>query len=227
MKVLKYQNALAALFLAMLLFTFPACNTSKAVKGGAIGAGVGAAAGAVVGKASGSTALGAILGAGIGGAAGAIIGDYMDRQAKELDENLENAEVERVGEGILLTFDSGLLFDFDEAELRASTRENLLKLTSTLGKYEDTNLRIVGHTDKVGSESYNTQLSQRRARTVADFLADQGIDPTRFLILGQGESEPVADNDTEYGRQQNRRVEVAIYANEELKEAAREGKVGR
>lgn len=199
---------------------------SKTAKGGTIGAAGGALAGAVIGKAAGNTVTGAIIGAAVGGAAGAAIGNYMDRQAEELREELKNAKVERVGEGIKITFDSGILFDYDSSELRGTAKENIQELTDVLKDYEDTQILFGGHTDSQGSEEYNQDLSERRAKSVALYTAQQGIDAERMIIKGYGETDPVADNSTEMGRQQNRRVEIAIYANDELKERARNGELG-
>jgi len=215
-----------ALIAALALIVVPACKSaSKAEKGAVIGASTGGAAGALLGKEKGKTALGFIIGAAVGGAAGTLIGNYMDKQAEELEDSLEGAEVERVGEGILITFDSGLLFDFDSDALRAETRENLQELANTLDDYDETNVLIEGHTDSKGSEDYNESLSRQRARSVANYLGIQGIDADRFLIKGYGEEQPVATNETERGRQLNRRVEVAIVANEELQEDAKDGRI--
>ncbi len=207
------------LFLA-LISVVPACNTSKAVKGGAIGAAAGATAGGLIAD---NTAAGAIIGAAVGGAAGALIGRYMDKQAEEIEEEVEGAEVERVGEGILVTFDSGLLFGFDSYKLTPTTKENLNELINTIREYERTNLLIAGHTDSKGAEEYNMTLSRNRANSVSTYLIEKGVNPGRISTVGYGETKPVASNETESGRAQNRRVEVAIYANEELKEAAKEG----
>lgn len=215
------------LSVTLFAFMFQGCkNWSKTAKGGAIGAGAGGLAGAVIGKVAGNTVTGAIIGAAVGGAAGAAIGNYMDRQAEELDQELENAEVERVGEGIKITFDSGILFDFDSYALRPASRENIRELSDVLKKYEDTKILFAGHTDSKGSEEYNQQLSEDRAKAVASFTAEQGVASDRMIITGYGESDPVADNSTEAGRQKNRRVEIAIYANEELKERAKDGELG-
>lgn len=197
-------------------------SLSNTEKGAVIGAGAGAAGGAAVGQATDNTAEGAILGAVVGGAAGALIGQRMDRKANELDRELENAEVERVGEGIKVTFDSGLLFDFDSAALRDNAEENLSEFAESMEDFEDTNILIVGHTDSRGDEDYNQNLSERRSTSAADYLIQRGINDSRIMTTGKGESEPVASNETEEGRQQNRRVEVAIYANEEYREQARE-----
>ncbi|HYW95418.1 MAG TPA: OmpA family protein [Bacteroidales bacterium] len=210
----------------ILILIFSGCSSSRTMKGGAIGSGVGGAVGAVIGSQSDHTAEGAIIGAMIGGTAGALIGHYMDKQAEELRKDLEGATVERVGEGIKITFDSGILFDFDSYNLREASRENLANLAKTLTKYEDTNVLIEGHTDSVGPEDYNQTLSVERAQSVADYLDLQGVNDNRFIVKGYGESQPVATNETEAGRQKNRRVEVAIYANKKLKRAAKRGDIG-
>jgi len=215
------RSFIAALFTTVLLLG--GCSSlSNTEKGAVIGAGAGAAGGAAVGQATDNTAEGAILGAVIGGAAGALIGQRMDRKANELDRELENAEVERVGEGIKVTFDSGLLFDFDSSALRDNAEENLAEFAESMQEFEDTNILIVGHTDSKGSESYNQELSERRSKSAADYVIQRGIDDSRIMTTGKGESEPVASNETEEGRQQNRRVEVAIYANEDLRDQAQE-----
>jgi outer membrane protein OmpA-like peptidoglycan-associated protein len=202
--------------------TLGACaSLNNKEKGAIIGAATGAAAGAAVGSKNGGTARGAIIGAAVGGTAGAVIGHQMDQRAKELQQNIKGARVERVGEGILVTFDSGLLFDFDSDVLRDVARANLRELAASFDKYPDTDLMIVGHTDSVGDAAYNQRLSERRAAAAAAFLAQQGVSSARIRTAGRGESEPVASNDTETGRQQNRRVEVAIYASDKLREQAK------
>jgi outer membrane protein OmpA-like peptidoglycan-associated protein len=183
-------------------------------KGGIIGATGGAVVGGAIGKANGSTAKGAILGAVVGGAAGMIIGHQMDKQAAELKQNIPGAVVERVGEGIQVTFASGLLFDFDSDVVRSEAATNLRNLAASLDKYPGSDLLIAGHTDSVGTDSYNLGLSQRRAESAASYLVSNGVDRTRLRSRGLGETEPVAPNDSEAGRSRNRRVEVAIYASE-------------
>jgi len=186
-----------------------------------VGAGSGAVIGAVIGRAAGSTATGAIIGAAVGGSAGAIIGGYMDRQAAEMERDLEGARIERVGEGIKITFGGGILFDVDHADLRPEAQADLTKLATILNKYDDTNIEVQGHTDATGSEEHNMDLSVRRASSVATFLSVQSVSPDRMHAIGYGELQPIADNSTATGRQQNRRVEVAIWANDDLKAAAR------
>ncbi len=193
---------------------------SKSTQGGTIGAAGGAAAGALIGRAAGNTVLGAIIGAAVGGAAGAWIGHYMDEQAAEIEKDIEGAKVERVGEGIRITFDSGILFDIDQSDLKPVSKENISKLAKTLTKYEDTNILVEGHTDATGTEEYNLGLSQKRAQTVANYLASLGVRSVRFTIMGYGEVQPLMTNDTTEGRAANRRVEIAIMANDKLKKAA-------
>jgi outer membrane protein OmpA-like peptidoglycan-associated protein len=137
----------------------------------------------------------------------------MDQQAKELQQNIPGATVMRVGEGIAVTFASGLLYDFDSDVVRTEAAKNLRNLAASLGKYPNTDLLIVGHTDAVGTSEYNQALSQRRATAAANFLTSEGVNPARLQAMGRGETEPLAANDTEGGRQSNRRVEVAIFAN--------------
>lgn len=204
-----------------LVLTAAGC-ARNAQRGAVIGGAGGAVVGGVIGAASGSTAKGAIIGAAVGGAAGAIIGDQMDRRAAELRQDIPGAKVERVGEGILVTFDTGLLFGLDSAVVRPAAQTNLRNLAANLDKYPDTDLLIVGHTDSTGTESYNLALSKRRAMAVSDYLAAQGVARTRLRMDGRGELEPVASNATEDGRQQNRRVEVAIYANEATRQQAKQ-----
>lgn len=196
------------------------CAT-RAQTGAVIGAGGGAVVGAVIGRATGNTAVGAIFGAAVGGAAGAIIGGYMDKQAEEMERDLEGARIERVGEGIKITFGGGLLFDVDRADLRPAAQEELVKLSKILNKYDDTNILVEGHTDATGTEDYNMELSRRRASSVGTYLAAQNVQVGRMQAVGYGEIQPTSSNDTSEGRQLNRRVEVAIFANDELKEAAR------
>ncbi|MDZ4700223.1 MAG: OmpA family protein, partial [Rhodothermales bacterium] len=186
------------------------------------GAGAGAAVGAIIGKATGKTATGAIVGAAVGGTAGAIIGRQMDKQAEELEEELEGAKVERVGEGIQITFDSAILFEFGKADLSAQAKTNLDNLANSLKEYPNTEILIAGHTDSVGSEEFNQKLSETRANSAASYLLGQAITADRMSVAGNGETQPVASNDTDMGRAQNRRVEVAIYATEEYREELEE-----
>jgi len=186
--------------------------------GAVIGAAGGAVAGAVIGRQVGNTAAGAIIGAAVGGTAGAVIGRQMDKQAEELRAEIPGATVQRVGEGIVMTFESGLLFPFDSSDLLPAGRDNLRNLAESLREYPETEVLIVGHTDASGSDAYNQGLSERRAGSAADILASYGVPRDRIRTAGRGETEPIAGNDTEAGMAQNRRVEVAIFANEEYRE---------
>jgi outer membrane protein OmpA-like peptidoglycan-associated protein len=200
--------------LATLVVTSASCATwGKRETGGAIGAAAGAAAGGIIGNQVGSTARGAIIGAVVGGAAGAIIGHQMDMQARELIADVPGATVTRVGEGIAIVFASGLMYDFDSDVIRTEAATNLRNLANSLKKYPNTQLLIVGHTDAVGAGSYNQALSQRRADAALRYLGQQGIPSNRIEASGRGMMEPIASNDTEGGRQANRRIEVAIFAN--------------
>jgi outer membrane protein OmpA-like peptidoglycan-associated protein len=213
------MNRTGTLLLASMMLS--ACaSLSKEEKGAAAGVGAGAVIGGIIGNQTGSTARGAIIGAAVGGVAGAIIGRRMDKQAEELKANIPGATVTRVGEGIVVTFASGLLYDFDSDRIRSESANNLKNLASSLGQYPDTDLLIVGHTDATGTDSYNQGLSERRAAAAATYLKSQGVSSDRLRTSGRGESEPIASNDTEAGQQANRRVEVAIYANEEARKNA-------
>lgn len=194
-------------------------NLSNTEKGAGIGTGAGTVIGGAIGKATGNTAKGAIIGAVLGGTAGAIIGQQMDKHAAELQEELEDAEVQRLGEGIVVTFDSGILFDFDSKQLRSEAKSNLKRLAESLKEYDNTEILIVGHTDALGPEAYNLQLSKERAESAAAYVQSLGISQDRIAIEGKGEAEPIDSNDTDSGRQQNRRVEVAIIADEAYRDA--------
>jgi outer membrane protein OmpA-like peptidoglycan-associated protein len=193
------------------------------LKGGAIGAGAGGAIGGLFGSKSDNTAKGAILGAVIGGTAGALVGKYMDNQAEELERDLKGATVERIGEGIKITFDSGILFATNSSSLSSDSETNITNLAETLKKYDDTEILIEGHTDNMGTDEYNQELSEKRAQSVADELSSLDVSTTRIKQVGHGEVMPVADNATAEGRRENRRVEVAIFANDKLKRAAKRG----
>ena len=217
---MRITRAAAVLALAALPLSVGCATSPRQTKGAIIGAGAGAAVGAAIGNAKGSTAKGAIIGAAVGGAAGAVIGERMDKQARELETQIPGAEVERVGEGILVTFDSGILFDYDSATVKPAARDNLRNLAASIEKYPGTNVVLVGHTDADGSDDYNQGLSQRRAAAAAAFLASQGVPRARIDATGRGESEPVSSNDTAAGKAQNRRVEIAIFASEEYRRSA-------
>ncbi len=207
---------------AVLVISLSACsNLNKKEKGAIIGGTAGAVIGGVIGHEAGNTALGAILGAAVGGAAGAYIGNYMDKQAAEIEKDIEGAKVERVGEGLKITFESGILFDVDKSELKYAAKTDIQKLAVILNKYPDTEILIEGHTDSDGSDEHNRELSIRRAQSVATNLTTHQVIATRLTSMGYGEIQPVADNATADGKQQNRRVEIAIFANDKLKGAAK------
>ena len=198
---------------ATALLTLNGCSTNLGT--GALG---GAAAGAIVGGLAGGSVRGAIIGAAVGGAAGAAIGAVMDAQAEDLQDKLPNARVERLGEGIAVTFDSGILFAVNSSQLQPAGQQNLRDLAASLEEYEGTEVLVVGHTDSTGTEEYNQTLSERRADSARTYLLGAGLEAGRVRALGRGELEPIASNDTESGRQDNRRVEVAIFASEEMQQ---------
>jgi outer membrane protein OmpA-like peptidoglycan-associated protein len=205
---------------------------SKQDKGVAIGAAGGAVIGGIIGNNVGNknnTALGAIIGAAVGGVAGGIIGNKMDRQAEKIKTEIPGAKVERIGEGIKVTFDeanpdgskAGVYFATNKYNIDANSKLALDKLVKIFNEYPETDLLIEGHTDDVGSEAYNLDLSQRRAQAVANYLKTTNIDAGRLIIKWYGEMQPVADNTTVQNRSLNRRVEFVITANEKMKAAAK------
>lgn len=214
------KSIVVVLIVAVAIFAVGCSASTKTKRGAAIGAAAGGVLGAVVGKQAGNTLLGAIVGAAVGGAAGAYIGNYMDKQADEMKNDIDGAKIERVGEGIKITFESGILFDVNKATLKPASMTNLRKLADILNKYPDTNILVEGHTDDTGTDEYNLELSEKRAKSVSNYLASLNVDPTRFTIMGYGESQPIASNETVDGRAQNRRVDLAIMANEKLKKVA-------
>jgi outer membrane protein OmpA-like peptidoglycan-associated protein len=223
MENIKFKKTKLSVLLLSMFLILGSCNTSRTLKGGAIGAGTGAVIGGLIGSKSDKTAQGAIIGAAVGGAAGAVIGKYMDKQAEELQKEMENATVERIGEGIKVTMNSGILFDFDSFALKPEAREDLTSMAKVLNNYPDTELLVEGHTDNVGRADYNQRLSEQRAKAVSDFLKSLKVESSRISQIGHGLTMPVADNSTDAGRKLNRRVEIAIVADENLKKKAEEG----
>jgi outer membrane protein OmpA-like peptidoglycan-associated protein len=226
----RYQNKLSALVLAIVL-VFISCDATKNVnntqKGGAVGAAGGAVIGGVIGNNTGdgdNSVLGAIIGGVVGGAAGAYIGNRMDKQAKEIEQEIPGAEVSRVGEGINVTFNenSGVYFATNQSDISGESEISLLKLITIFQKYPKTNIIVEGHTDSSGSDAYNMELSRNRAQSVTNYLSSNGISASRIETNWFGEDQPKHDNSTAEGRSKNRRVELAIVANEELKEEAKE-----
>ncbi|MFM6977033.1 MAG: OmpA family protein [Sphingobacteriaceae bacterium] len=223
MKHNKLKKSIAmGLLAAFTLFTFQNCSKmTKTQKGATIGAVAGGTIGALIGKKAGNTAVGAILGGAIGGTAGAFIGRRMDRQAEELKQSIPGAEIIREGEGIIVKFDSGILFDVNKSELKTAAMTNIQNLSKSLKDNPETNVLIIGHTDDTGSDAYNARLSERRAEAVKNFAMNQGIMSGRLTTQGKGEGEPIAENTSEEGRAKNRRVEIVIVANEKMKEEAK------
>jgi outer membrane protein OmpA-like peptidoglycan-associated protein len=147
----------------------------------------------------------------------------MDKQAKEIQQEVPNAKVERQGEGIIVTFDSNVLFGFDKSDLTSTAKTTVNDLNTILQKYPDENVMVIGHTDDVGTDSYNQQLSERRAASVATYLEQQGVAASRISTKGMGESDPKVPNDTEANRAQNRRVEFVLTASDKMKQEAKQG----
>lgn len=212
------KNIAAALLVSGMI---AGCSgMSKTQKGVIIGTGAGGAVGAGVGKAAGNTALGAIIGAAVGGVAGGVIGRQMDKQAEEL-EKIAGAEVERIGEGINVTFESGVLFGVNKSTLTADAQVKIRELAGVLNKYPDTFILIEGHTDATGTAAHNMRLSKSRASSVAAYLQSQNIAAARTKTAWYGEEQPKVPNDSDANLAKNRRVEFAIYANEQMKEKAK------
>jgi outer membrane protein OmpA-like peptidoglycan-associated protein len=209
------KNLIVALPVIVLIMM--GCNATKSQKGAVIGGAAGAVGGAVIGKAAGNQTLGTIIGAAVGGTAGAIIGRDMDKQAEEIQKDVPDAKVERIGEGIKIEFNEKILFAFSKSDLGDSAKGNLNKLVTILDKYPNTNIEIQGHTDSRGTDDYNMGLSLRRADAVRDYLQSQGINAVRMTTRGFGESAPAYTNDTPEGMAQNRRVEFLITANDKMK----------
>ena len=224
MKTLRIKIAALSIAIVTTGLLAPGCNSfTKTQKGAAIGAGAGGVVGAFIGKAAGNTALGAVIGGAVGGTAGAVIGHKMDKQAAEIKQTVPGATVVRQGEGIIVKFDSGILFDVDKTGLKPAAKSNLENLAKSLANNPQTNILIVGHTDNTGTDTHNMDLSIRRAEAVKSYLVSSGVDGARLNTQGKGEIEPIADNATADGRSQNRRVEIAIVANEQMKAEAKQG----
>lgn len=220
--ITKKLTLFTSIAMAAVLILSSCSSWSNAAKGAVFGTGGGAAAGAVIGKTLGNTAAGAIAGAAVGGTVGTIIGRNMDQKAEEMNEELEGVTIQRVEEGIAVSFDSGILFGFDSSSLRPEARENLEKLSEILARDDETILMVVGHTDSTGDENYNMRLSERRAQSAANYMISQGLSESRVETEGRGETEPISDNSSVEGQQENRRVEVAIYASPEYIERLQE-----
>jgi immunoreactive 23 kDa antigen len=218
------KKSIAALALSAAL-VLTGCGLSNTAKGTGIGAGAGALIGAGVGRVLGNTAIGAAIGGVVGGTAGALIGKKMDKQKKELEEQVKNAKIESVNDGqaIRVTFDSGILFATNSSTLTTTSQTSLRNFAANLKVNDQTDLLIIGHTDNTGSDRINDPLSLNRASSVRTFLAGQGVSSNRMRVEGKGSREPVADNSTAAGRKENRRVEVYILPNKAMVEAAQNG----
>ena len=218
------KKAIAAMLLSGGLI-LSGCGLSNTAKGAGIGAGAGAIIGAGVGRVAGNTALGDIIGGVVGGTAGTLIGKKMDKQKKELEEQVKNAKIESVNEGqaIRVTFDSGILFATNSSTLSSTSQNSLRSFAANLKANSQTDMLIIGHTDNTGSDRINDPLSLNRASSVRSFLSAQGVDSSRMRVDGKGSHEPVADNSTASGRKENRRVEVYIIPNKAMVEAAQNG----
>ena len=218
------KKSIAALTLSAAL-VLTGCGLSNTAKGTGIGAGAGALIGAGVGRVLGNTAIGAAIGGVVGGTAGALIGKKMDKQKKELEEQVKNAKIESVNDGqaIRVTFDSGILFATNSSTLTTTSQTSLRNFAANLKVNDQTDLLIIGHTDNTGSDRINDPLSLNRASSVRTFLAGQGVSSDRMRVEGKGSREPVADNSTAAGRKENRRVEVYILPNKAMVEAAQNG----
>jgi outer membrane protein OmpA-like peptidoglycan-associated protein len=221
MRNLRTKIATLSISLATISILISGCNSfTKTQKGAAIGAGGGAVLGGLIGRAAGSTALGAIIGGAVGGTAGGLIGHKMDKQAAEIKQTVPGATVTREGEGIIVKFDSGILFDIDKTDVKPLAQTNLQKLATSLKNNPQTNILVVGHTDSTGTAAHNMDLSIRRAGAVKSYLITSGVDGSRLTTQGKGETEPIAPNSTIDGRSQNRRVEIVIVANDQMKQQA-------
>lgn len=222
-KSLHTKTIALSLALAVSGMGITGCKSlTKTQKGVGIGAVAGGALGALIGKKAGNTAAGAIIGAAVGGTAGGFIGKYMERQAEEIEREVPGATVEQYGEGLVVQFDSKVLFDFDSYSLRPESKDAIGQLAEVLNKYDSTEVVIEGHTDNVGTDSYNERLSRQRAQAVEDYALSLGVAGSRLSAKGYGEAQPISSNETETGRQENRRVQFVIVASEALKKEAEE-----
>lgn len=220
----KLATVVLASTLMVTSVSFTGCqsikNTNKTQRGAAIGAAGGAIIGGILGNnlgKGGNGALGAILGGVVGGTAGGIIGNKMDKQAREIEQTIPGAQVERVGEGIKLVLgENSVNFDLNKSSLTPKAKENLDKLAAVFKQEPNTDISIYGYTDNTGREEYNLSLSKQRAASVKQYLVQQGVAANRMTTDGLGIADPIASNDTEAGRAKNRRVEFAIRANQQM-----------
>lgn len=223
MKSMKIKIATYCLALATVSMVTVSCSQmTKTQKGAVIGSATGGTLGAIIGKKAGNTAVGAVIGGAIGGVAGAYIGKRMDKQAEEIRSTVPGAEVIDAGEGLIVKFDSGILFDVAKSNLKENAKINIQNLASTMKNNPETNIMVIGHTDSDGADAYNYTLSEQRAAAVKAYALTQGIASSRLTTVGKGETEPIADNSNASGKAQNRRVEIVIVANDKLKSEARQ-----
>ena len=202
-------------------------NANNKQKGGVIGAAGGAVIGAIIGNnvgKGGNGELGAVIGGVVGGTAGVLIGNKMDKQAQKIEEEIPGAEVERVDNGIVVTFDegSGVYFATNKFNINQASQTTLNKLVGVFKEYPDTNILVVGHTDSTGDAAYNMELSKNRAYAVTNYLIGTGLSSGRFTTNWFGETQPMHDNNTVEGRAKNRRVNIAILPNEKMIEEAKQ-----
>jgi outer membrane protein OmpA-like peptidoglycan-associated protein len=219
------------LFTVIITLGFTNCkpvqNANNKQKGAVIGAAGGAILGAILGNnigKGGNGELGAVIGGVIGGGAGVLIGNKMDKQAQKIEQEIPGAQVERVDDGIVVTFDesSGVYFDTNKFNINAASQATLNKLIGVFKEYPDTNLLVVGHTDSQGADDYNLTLSKNRAYAVTNYLTANGINSGRLTTNWFGETQPLHDNNTAEGRAKNRRVNIAILPNEKMIQEAKQ-----
>lgn len=227
MRVVLQKIGILALAISMLVSCEAYNNSNKTQRGAVIGVAGGALLGAILGNnlgGGGNSEVGAIIGTVVGGAAGAIIGNQMDKQAKKIEEEIPGAEVQRIDDGIVVTFDenSGVTFATGKADLTPDSRTLLDKLINVLNEYPETNVLVAGHTDSTGSDAFNMTLSEKRAKSVTNYFISNGLDASRFTTKWFGESQPAHDNSTAEGRSKNRRVNIGIVPNEKMKEQAKQ-----
>jgi outer membrane protein OmpA-like peptidoglycan-associated protein len=227
--IIKKTGILLIAFVTVISFTNCKSiqNANNKQKGAVIGATGGAVLGAIIGNnvgKGGNGELGAVIGGVVGGTAGVLIGNKMDKQAQKIEEEIPGAQVERVDDGIVITFDesSGVYFDTNKYNINAASQTTLNKLIGIFKEYPDTNLLVVGHTDSAGTDDYNMTLSKNRAYAVTNYLTQNSISSGRLTTNWFGESQPMHDNSTAEGRAKNRRVNVAILPNEKMIEDAKQ-----
>lgn len=225
------MKKIIALVLAGVFLTLTACesikNSNNTQRGAVIGTTAGAVIGGILGNnlgKGGNTAVGAVIGGVVGGTVGGVIGHKMDKQARKIDEVLPGAEVNRVGEGIVLVLgENSVNFDVAKSTLTSHAKQNLDKLIPVFSEYADTDIKIFGYTDSTGKADFNKKLSEQRAASVKAYLVSKGMSASRIITEGMGVNDPIASNDTAEGRAKNRRVEFTITANEKMvKDAEKE-----